>query len=114
MGMEHELKRQLARELCAILDGWSQHEAAALSHTHQSELSRLRRGDLRRFSVARLLRLISNCHYKIDVQLRAIPRPYGTPGMSPMATVARYDRYGSLATRSPDRPGPSAWPNEGV
>lgn len=98
MRIDHELKVQLAQELCAILSGWPQFEAAALSHTHQSELSRLRRGDLRRFSVGRLLRLIANCHYNIDVHLKAMPRVHGRPRVVPAAKVVRFDRHGVVAS----------------
>jgi len=98
MGIEQDLKTQLARELCAIVDGWSQIEAAALLYTHQSELSRLRRGDLRRFSVKRLLRLTSALWYDVEVHLKPMPRPFGSPSPKSTATVVRYDRYGRSLT----------------
>ena len=100
MDIEHQLKVLLAKELCAILDGWAQVGAAAGADTHQSEISRLRRGDLRRFSVGRLLRMISRSHYNIDVRLKAMPRVYGEPRVRPSATVVRYDRWGHACSSS--------------
>ena len=96
MPIEQQLKEKLAQELCAILGDGSQWGAAMKALTNQSEVSRLRHGQLHRFSVGRLCRLIGNCHYNIDVHLRAMPRVYGTPHVHPAATVSRYDRYGRV------------------
>jgi predicted XRE-type DNA-binding protein len=96
VALEHELKQLLAGELCAILASWSQGNAAALVGTHQSEISRLRRRDLRRFSLTRLLRLASRACYDVEIRLTETPgrrpEPRGRPGVA----VVRYDRYGRL------------------
>jgi len=55
-GLEHELKEQLARELTAILDGYQRDAAADRIDAHPTELSRLRGGDLSRFSLGRIVR----------------------------------------------------------
>jgi predicted XRE-type DNA-binding protein len=94
MDLEQDLKQQLARELCAIFHGHIQINAAAILGVHQSELSHLRCGHLRRFSIARLLRFISQQAYDVEIHLRAIPRPYATPRRMPEFNVTRYDRYG--------------------
>ena len=94
MDLEQELKQQLARELCGILHGVNQCDAAAILHVHQSEMSHLRNGNLRRFSIARLLHFVSRQSYDIEVHLRRIPRPCATPRPVPVITVTRYDRHG--------------------
>ena len=94
MDLEQELKQQLARELCAILQGYSQSNAAAILGVRQSDLSRLRSGHLARFSTARLLNFISGRRYDIEIHLRAIPRPYAMPRRAPAIAVIRYDQSG--------------------
>ena len=96
MDLEQELKQQLARELCAILDGYSQTDAAAILGVRQSDLSRMQSGHLARFSTARLLNFISRRRYDIEIHLRAIPRPYATPHRVPAIVVIRYDQSGRL------------------
>ena len=65
---DQELKAQLARALCDILEAWPQANAAALAHLHESEISRLRNNKLERFSVERLIRLIAALGYDIGVE----------------------------------------------
>jgi len=94
-GPEHQLKEQLARELCAILDGDQRDNAAAYVSAHPSELSRLRHGHLRRFSLARIVRYIARAGYDIDVHLKRTPRLEERPKpRRPESTVVRYDYYG--------------------
>jgi predicted XRE-type DNA-binding protein len=94
IGEDTQLKTKLARELCAIMDGWTQAEAASVMRLHQSELSRLRNGQLERFSVARLIRLVAARRYNIEVLLKPIPRPFAKPTVKPAVTVIRYDSHG--------------------
>jgi predicted XRE-type DNA-binding protein len=101
MDLEQELKQQLARELCAMLHGYNQCNAAGMLGVHQSELSHLRRSQLRRFSIARLLQFISRQAYDVEVHLKAIPQPYAMPRRMPVMTVTRYDRYGQLVRLMP-------------
>ena len=105
MDLEQELKQQLARELCSILHGYSQINAAAILGVRQPDLSRLRNGQLRRFSTARLLNFISGRRYDVEIHLRAIPRPYATPRRMPTIAVTRYDGSGQ-----PVRPNDTAAP----
>jgi hypothetical protein len=92
---EDQLKAQLARELCAILDGYQRDLGAAQVDAHPSELSRLRHGDLRRFSLGRIVRYITNAGYDIEVHLKRTARYEDRPKpRGPTSTVRRYDYYG--------------------
>ena len=102
-GLDHELKVQLARELCAIMDGYSLLSGALHLNTHESELSRLRRGDLRRFSLTRIIRYIARAGYDIEVHLKRVPRleERPRPRLQPRSTIVRYDYYGLVVTPPP-------------
>jgi predicted XRE-type DNA-binding protein len=63
------LKEQLAREIVLRVDGWTQDLAASLLGTDPPRLSDLRRGRLDRFSLQRLIRLISHDHGTVTVQV---------------------------------------------
>jgi hypothetical protein len=94
---EHPLKLQLARELCAIFDGYRREVGAAHLGADPSELSRLRHGDLRRFSVGRLLRYIAHAGYDIEIHLKRTARLEERPKpRRPMSSVVRYDYYGHV------------------
>jgi hypothetical protein len=56
-----ELRRLLVEELCEIMEGWTQCDAALLLGLRQPHVSRLRRGVTDGFSVDRLVRLIAIC-----------------------------------------------------
>ena len=95
---EHQLKAQLARELCAILDGYQRDLAAAHVGANPSELSRLRHGDLRRFSLGRIVRYIAKAGYDIEVHLKMTSRYEERPKpRRPTSSVRRYDYYGRPA-----------------
>ena len=95
VGPEQELKAQLASELCSILRGWQRDVAAAWVDTHASELSRLRHGDLGRFSLARIIRYIARAGYDIEVHLKMAQRLENRPKpRRPASTVVRYNYYG--------------------
>jgi len=95
---ECDFKLQLARELCRILDGYSRDVAAASIGTLGTELSRIRKGDLRRFSVARLIRFVASTGYDIEVHLKKTPRleERPKPRYQPVGIVRRYNYYGQL------------------
>ena len=96
---DHPLKEQLARELCSILDGYRRDVGAARVDAHPTELSRLRRGDLRRFSLARIIRYIARAGYDIEVHLKETPRlEQRRERPRPTSTVVRYDYYGRVIT----------------
>ena len=98
---EYELKVQLARELRAILDGHQRDTGAGYIDAHPTELSRLRHGDLRRFSLTRLVRYISRAGYDIEVHLKRTSRLERRPKPhQPSSSVVRYDYYGRI-TPSP-------------
>jgi predicted XRE-type DNA-binding protein len=94
---DQELKAQLARALCDILEAWPQANAAALAHLHESEISRLRNNKLERFSVERLIRLIAAFGYDIGVELKPIPRRFASPRPLPTVSVVRLDALANLA-----------------
>jgi predicted XRE-type DNA-binding protein len=94
MRVDHELKRQLVRHVCALAHGWNQIWGAAYLKITQPQLSALRRGRADGFSVGRLLRVIADRHYDIEVHLKPMPRPYSDSRRKPTVTVVRYDRFG--------------------
>lgn len=51
----HALKQDVAREVVALLDGWSQWNAAVILGVHQSTISKLRAGKLHAFTLDRLI-----------------------------------------------------------
>lgn len=94
---EQELKELLARELCAILDGYQRDNAAGVVRADPSEVSRFRHGDLRRFSLARIIRYIAQAGYDIEVHLKKAPRAEQRPKPPrPTRSVVRYDYYGRV------------------
>jgi predicted XRE-type DNA-binding protein len=99
-----DLKAALARELCAIMEGWSQDGAASMLGLRQQNMSLLRRGELGIFSINRLLRLIASRGYNLEIVLREMPRKIGRPRPEPTVRVTRYDRFG--AQRSAADPAP--------
>jgi len=73
--MIDSLKHQLADALCVALGDCSLEQAMFALRLHPSDVSRLRRGILRQFSVTRLLRLVAQLGYDVEVSLRRRPRP---------------------------------------
>jgi len=93
--IDEQLKRELGRHLCAIVDGYTQCEAAALLFLSQSTISAIRRGDLRGGpSLARLLRVIAKQRYSVEVHFKYIEPRILRPKIEPTLTVVRYDRFG--------------------
>ena len=88
------LKRQLARELCAVVVDMYQCPAAAWLGVTQSDLSLLRAEKLERFSIERLLRLLYRQRFAIAIQLMGEAR-------SPRAEVVRLDRSGRAMRSAP-------------
>ena len=96
-GPEQELKAQLARELRSILSEDPRYIGAARIDADVSELSRLRRDDLRRFSLGRIIRYIARAGYDIEVHLKRTPRLEQRPKpRRPTSAVVRYDYYGRV------------------
>jgi predicted XRE-type DNA-binding protein len=99
-----ELKQLLASELCAIMQGWDQYHFASMLGIHQPDVSALRHGRTAGFSTDRLIRLIAERGYHVEVVLREMPRRSGTPRIEATVSVQRYDRHGRLVERP--APGP--------
>jgi predicted XRE-type DNA-binding protein len=102
--INQELKRLLASELCAIMAAWDQYHFASMLGIHQPDVSALRHGRTAGFSTDRLIRLIAERGYNVEVVLREMPRRYGTPRIEATVAVQRYDRHGRLVERP--APGP--------
>ena len=94
-----ELRRLVAEELCEIMEGWTQCDAASLLGLRQPQVSRLRRGVTDGFSVDRLLRLIASQGYHVELRLTAMERPFGNPRPQPEVRVLRFDSHGMPARR---------------
>jgi hypothetical protein len=58
MRIDRQLQQQLAREFCAIIDGWTSTEVVGRFRIYPARVSELRHGNLARFSIGRLARLI--------------------------------------------------------
>jgi predicted XRE-type DNA-binding protein len=93
MRVDLQLKQQLARELCAIIDGWTLNEAVTGLRVYPARISELRHGNLTRFSIGRLVRLIAHLVYDVDVAIRPTTSPARVMKRS-TTTVVRYDRFG--------------------
>lgn len=94
MRIDQQLKQELGRELCAVIDGWTQVEAADLLHLPQPKVSALRRGRYEGFSVSRLVRLIASRGYNVELHLKPIDRRFALPRKAPVISVVRYNRFG--------------------
>ena len=91
LSLTRELRSQLGRHLCAIIDGWPQNEACVLVRLSQPDISRLRAGAAHRFTADRLLRAIAHSGYHVSIAIHPMQRRFK---QTPTVTVLRYDRYG--------------------
>lgn len=64
-----QLKEQLARELVARVDGWTLEYAASFLGTDAPRMSNLRRGRLERFSLEHLIRLVTQDHGTVALEV---------------------------------------------
>lgn len=99
--VDEALRGLLAEELCAIIDGWSQIDAAGLLRVQQPVISRLRNGRVSGFSIGRLLRLIARQRHDIEVRLCAYGPHQGR--RPPTVTVTRTDMFG-MPAKQPSAP----------
>ncbi|HEU5174327.1 MAG TPA: XRE family transcriptional regulator [Gemmatimonadaceae bacterium] len=53
------LKRQLAATITARMEGWEQYNGGAMLHIDGARLSNIRRGQLERFSLQALIRMLA-------------------------------------------------------
>ena len=76
------LKEQVARAVVDKLDGWTQHNAAALIHSDHRRVGDLRHGRLQRFSLEQLIRFASRLGGTVALDVawprRVTPRIRGT------------------------------------
>jgi predicted XRE-type DNA-binding protein len=93
--IQRDLQRQLARELCAILDGWKRIEIVDRFGIRPERVSELRHGNLARFSIGRLVHLIAETGYDIEIAIRPT-QPVKLARRPLTATVVRYDRFGRI------------------
>jgi len=63
------LKRQLAREICAVLGDTNQHVAARRLGVDQPRMSDLLHDKLARFSLEKLIRLLRNIDRRVDLRV---------------------------------------------
>jgi predicted XRE-type DNA-binding protein len=82
------LKSDLAIRISQLIEerGLTQKEAAALLHITQPYVSKLMRGQLRGFSVERLLRFLVMLGQEIDVVIRPKTQPTRSPGVRTVFT----------------------------
>jgi predicted XRE-type DNA-binding protein len=80
---EHKLKAGLVAKLGIVLleRNLTQTAAAEMAGIDQPDLSRLLRGQFRNFSVERLMRILSNLDYEIQITVRHHGHPVGEPLM---------------------------------
>lgn len=83
------LRGLLARELCALFEGWKSAEIVARTGMYPSRVSELCNGKLARFPVARLVQLINDRGYDIEIALRPTRKP-PRAAIKPALTLVRY------------------------
>lgn len=88
-----DLKVQLARAICAALGDCALEDAMYALELDPADVSRLRNGALRPFSVNRLLRLLARLGYDVELRFAPRPRPITIP-REPAATVTIVDVFG--------------------
>lgn len=99
MRLDQLLKQQLAREFCAIVEGWTGSQVAARAGIYPSRVSELRNGKVAGYSISRLITMIAKFGYDIEIAIRPTKRPI-IIRQGPTTVVQRYDQL--------DRPIPTA------
>ena len=61
------LKRRIADELLILTEGWSQTLAASYMQVSQARVSELRRGNVSRVSLERLIQCLSHCGRDLEI-----------------------------------------------
>jgi predicted XRE-type DNA-binding protein len=91
--VDDQLRRQLAKILCSLLERDALEDIEEFLGVHRSRISRLRGGKLSEFSIAWLLRAISRMGY--DFTLDVAPRARATViPARPTASVVLRDQFG--------------------
>ena len=94
MSVRDELRRLLAREACAIMDGWAQVDAAAVAVLDPGDVSRLRCGRVERFSAERLILLVAGNDHHVELRFREIAQRFRSPRPAQEVSVVRLDSMG--------------------
>ena len=70
------LKADLCGKIIDILDkkGWSQRQASKQTGIDQADICRIRNADLKGFTIDRLIKVLNNLHYKVEVTVRPVRR----------------------------------------
>ena len=70
------VKADLCGNIIDILDkkGWSQREASLHTGIDQADICRIRNGDLKGFTIDRLVRILNCLNYKVEVTVRPARR----------------------------------------
>ena len=70
------LKADLSGKIIDILDkkGWSQRQASKQTGIDQADICRIRNADLKGFTIDRLVRMLNNLNYKVEVTVRPVRR----------------------------------------
>lgn len=88
MKPDEQIRQQLAREYCAIIDGWTTTEVCARTGVYPARVSGLRAGRLAGYSIARLIRMIAAHGFDVEIVIRPTPRPV-VAIQRPSGTVTR-------------------------
>lgn len=70
------LKADLSGKIIDILDknGWSQRQASKETGIDQADICRIRNADLKGFTIDRLVKILNNLNYTVEVTVRPIRR----------------------------------------
>jgi predicted XRE-type DNA-binding protein len=91
MRLDQQLRQQLAREFCAIVEGWTVTQVATHAGIYPSRVSELRNGKVAGYSISRLITLIAKFGYDIEIAIRPTKRPI-IVRQGPTTVVQRYDQ----------------------
>lgn len=72
-----------------MLEGWTLEEVTSRMQIYPSRVSELRHGNLARFSIGRLVRLIASLGYDIEIGIRRM-KPVERAMQRPTASVVRH------------------------
>ncbi|WP_454061956.1 helix-turn-helix domain-containing protein [Candidatus Nitrospira salsa] len=70
------VKADLCGNIIDILDkkGWSQRQASLQTGIDQADICRIKNGDLKGFTIDRLVKVLNNLNHKVEVTVRPIRR----------------------------------------
>ncbi|NKB81392.1 MAG: XRE family transcriptional regulator [Nitrospirales bacterium] len=70
------LKADLSGKIIDILDkkGWSQRQASQQTGINQADICRIRKANLKGFTIDRLVKILHTLHHKVEVTVRPVRR----------------------------------------